>query len=208
MIYANGDSHTAGIGVPVKLTFSQIVADHLQCKLVNDAVVGSSNARILRTTKEFLSNHTPKLIVIGWSTWEREEWFYNGQYYDVNSSGHSNLPTELVNKYKKWVVDQTPNVVDQKSSQLHKEIYELHCLLKDKNIPHVFFNCMYNFFSVEDKKDWKYCYIDPYKNDSSYYWYLKNKGFTTDDWYHYKQDGHRAWANFLIDHINKYDIIH
>jgi hypothetical protein len=36
---------------------------------------------------------------------------------------------------------------------------------------------------------------------------LKNLGFATDKWYHYKKDGHYAWAKLLIEHIENHDII-
>ena len=85
MIYFNGDSHTYGIDLDPAQRFSNLVAQQFDRLLVNDAKVGASNTRIIRTTKQYLENNKPDLLVIGWTTWEREEWEYQGQYYDVNS---------------------------------------------------------------------------------------------------------------------------
>ena len=44
----------------------------------------------------------PDLVIIGWSTWEREEWLHEGTYYQVTASGTDDVPPELHSKYKKW----------------------------------------------------------------------------------------------------------
>jgi hypothetical protein len=107
------------------------------------------------------------------------------------------------------VIEQTPEKVQQKSQELHKQIYQLHQTLTEKNISHVFFNCMYNVFGItpEQELDWHNSYVYPYNNDYSYYWYLRNRGYVSDEWYHYRQDGHGAWAEFLIRYIKQHDII-
>jgi hypothetical protein len=209
ILYVNGDSHSAGVGVEENKSYAALLARHLNAQLVNQAIVGASNQHILRTTQDFLKTNHPDLVVIGWSTWEREEWEYKGNFYSINSSGHNNLPDELVDRYKHWVIEQTPELVKTKSQELHKQIYQLHQLLTEKGIPHAFFNCMYNVFGIvqDGELDWNNCYIYPYKNDYSYYWYLKNRGFSSDEWYHYQQDGHGAWAKFLIEYIDSHDII-
>jgi hypothetical protein len=207
ILYVNGDSHCYGSGVESNNTFAHHVATNFNSLLVNQAKSGASNQRIIRTTKEYLENNTPDLVLIGWSTWEREEWEYNGNYYNVNSSGHDSLPRELEESYKIWVTEQTSDLTDIKSQHWHQEIYKLHLDLQQKNIPHLFFNCMYNFFKINDYKDWNYNYVDPYNNDYSYYWFLKARGYDADDWYHFKADGHQAWGNFLIEYIENHDII-
>ena len=206
ILYVNGDSHSEAKGIDNK-SFAQLLAKHYNFTLQNQAQGGSSNDRILRTTKDFLKNNQPDLVVIGWSTWEREEWKYDNQYYDINSSGHNVLPTQLIEKYKQWVAQQTADTTDDKSRQLHEKIYNLHKVLEHRNIPHVFFNCMYNFFSIKQQYNWNNCFVDPYINESSYFWYLKNRGFQPDSWYHYNADGHCAWAEFLINYINSNKIL-
>ena len=100
IVYVNGDSHTYGIGVATHERFSDIVAQEFKQDTINDAKVGASNQSILRTTRQYLETHRPSLVLIGWSTWEREEWHYQDQYYNVNSSGHTGLPGELQKNIK------------------------------------------------------------------------------------------------------------
>jgi hypothetical protein len=203
MIYVNGDSHSIGLGVDPGKSFAGLVAQHFNLELVNHAKVGASNQRIIRTTREFLAQNKPTLVLIGWSTWEREEWQYQGQYYNVNSSGHSGLPEELKTRYKQWVAEQTVDTVDIKSQHWHQKIYQLHQELEDQNISHLFFNCMYNFFKIKEPLNWGNNYLGPYNNDSSYYWYLRNQEYDTDKWYHFDKDGHQAWADNLIKFIKE-----
>jgi hypothetical protein len=97
ILYVNGDSHSAGaeainsfafanddpqykyLGrVPhpdnLFVSYGNILAKNLSAELYCDAESDSSNDLIIRTTKHYLKNNRPDLIVIGWSTWEREEW--------------------------------------------------------------------------------------------------------------------------------------
>jgi hypothetical protein len=207
ILYVNGDSHSYGTGVDSIKTFAYHVANKFKLDLINQSKIGASNQHIIRTTYEYLKTNTPDLVLIGWTTWEREEWVHQEKYYDVNSSGHDGLPAELENRYKVWVTEQTSDTLDFKSQHWHTEIYNLHVDLQKKNIPHLFFNCMYNFFKIGNHIDWEHNFVEPYKNNYSYYWYLKNLGYITDNWYHYKEDGHYAWAKLLIEYIENHDII-
>lgn len=207
MIYVNGDSHSYGLDLDIADRYSSIVARHFNHECVNESHPGASNQRILRTAQEYLNVNQPDLVIIGWTTWEREEWLHNGQYFNVNSSGYDNLAPELESKYKEWVMYQNEDTLQLKSDYWHQKIWDFHQELKNKNIKHLFFNCMYNFFNVTNLQDWSNSFIGPYDNASSYYWHLKSQGFTTDEWYHYKQDGHAYWANVLIDYINKNNLL-
>lgn len=200
MIYFNGDSHTHGLGVDTGQRFSDLVSQHFNQSMFNDAKPRASNNRILRTSREYLNANTPDFVVIGWSTWEREEWEFQGNYYDVNSSGHDVLPVELREKYKHWVTHQNEDTLKIKSNIWHNAIYNFHLELLERNQPHLFFNCMYNFFDAVEQ-NWNDCHVDPYNTKNSYYWYLNELGYKTDAWYHYGADGHQAWAKVLIDRI-------
>ncbi len=35
----------------------------------------------------------------------------------------------------------------------------------------------------------------------------KNKGLCPDEWYHYEADGHKVWAEFLINYITENKLI-
>ena len=208
ILYVNGDSHSQGMGVHLHESYPVIVAKEFGLDIVNEAQTGASNARILRTSKEYLaSQQTPDLVIIGWSTWEREEWQYENTYFNVNSSGHDPLPKILEHSYKKWVIEQTPEILNKKSLHWHKEIFQFHKELLQKNIKHVFFNCMYNFFQIKDKLDWDINFIGPYDNDSSYYWWLTQQGYESDKWYHFRASGHQAWGDRLISYIKEHKLL-
>jgi hypothetical protein len=201
ILYANGDSHTHGIGVTTEENFASLVADRINYDCVNHAKIGASNAGILRTTRDFLKDNTPDLIMIGWSSWEREEWKHNGHYYNVNSSGHDVMPDQLQIRYKQWVTDQSQDLLTEKSKYWNSEIYQFHLELKQQRIKHLFFNTLYNFFGVDECHDWGHAFLGPYNNELSYYWYLKNQNFKPDEWYHFKSDAHSVWADRLIQEL-------
>ena len=202
LLYANGDSHTAP-----DFGYVNTVVQEFDCDLINQAQSGSSNASILRRTREYLEHATPDFIIIGWSTWEREEWYHNHRYYAVTASGTDSVPEELANRYKQWVIEQTSDRWSEKSAQWHEQIYSFHLELEQKNIRHLFFNCMYDFLRTKHTYNWNNAYVEPYDLDHSYYHYLKNKGLRPDEWYHYEADGHKVWAEFLIDYIREKKLI-
>ena len=211
MLYVNGDSHSAGHdagGIDASYGFhlSKFLKSGFHC----DATPGCSNETILRTTKEFLNHTKPEFIIIGWSTWEREEWLYNGQPVYVTSSGLDSVPHELQPKYKEWVIESVkPEQQKIKELKWHDEIYKLHCELNSISIPHLFFNCYSYFHYIKHwnlpKHDWTDSFINPYDQNHTYYYWLERKGFQPSNpkYYHYGSDAHRAWAEFLLPHVSK-----
>jgi len=98
ILYVNGDSHSLGqdAGGP-DFSYGKFIADALGAKFICNAESACDNGSIIRRTKLYLETHTPDFIVIGWSTWEREEWVYDNTTYYVTSSGHDVLPKPLQN---------------------------------------------------------------------------------------------------------------
>ena len=221
ILYVNGDSHSAAAEAVnphcfanddpnytylerkphpknLEASYGQLVADNLGYSLVCDAESASSNDRILRTTKTYLENNTPDLIIIGWSHWEREEWLYNDTYWQIVGSGiSSDWPGAIKDKHKEWVLSLD---YQSKLIEWHEKIWQLHLDLKD--IPHLFFNC-FKAFSISDQKDWGYSFINPYTYGFSYQEYLINCGFLTTAGQHFRADAHQAWANRLTKAINE-----
>lgn len=241
ILYVNGDSHSAGAEIANSYAFAeddplywalgrQAHPDNLKlsygCELANmlgailhcDAESASSNDRIIRTIWAQLQGvqglpvARPDLIIIGWSTWEREEWLHEGTYYQVTASGTDDVPPELSSKYKKWVIGQDHITREARMLHWHDRIYRLHKDLSQNEIPHLFFNTYSDFSAIRSKRitthnrttipeeqDWGGCYIDPYNPDLTYYnWCIQN-GFKTvnPNSYHFGHDAHCAWAEFL-----------
>jgi hypothetical protein len=226
-VYVNGDSHSAGAealnlhafaeddglyyGLGRKphpdnlaVSYGCNIANELHAILECDAESASSNDRILRTTWDRLQGiqgmptHKPDLVIIGWSTWEREEWWHEGKDYQVTASGTDDVPPALKDRY---------NIINKKLIDIHERIATLHTALEDASIPHLFFNAFQSFNNIKNLKhlgaepiDWNGCYIGPYDEDLTYYNWLKARGFQTanEHSYHFRADAHRAWADFLL----------
>lgn len=208
ILYVNGDSHSSGaeLSNPSK-AWPQLLADRLGCVLINESKSGASNSRIMRVASTSLvHSNRNTLAIIGWTSWEREEWLHNNQYYDVNSGGHDVLPNELQSRYKQWVTEQGPDQQALKSRNTHSQIHRLHRSLNDRHIQHLFFNAVMPFqHNLLDpvQKDWGKNYLGPYDNDLSYYWYLKKQGFKSTKYNHYAEDAQAVWADVLYNHIKQ-----
>jgi hypothetical protein len=155
ILYVNGDSHSAGAEAVnphcfaeddrmywrlgrqphpenLQASYGCIIANELGAVMDCDAESAASNDRIMRTTREYLSKHTPDLVIIGWSTWEREEWLLDGIYHQITASGTDTVPAELQDRYKNWVIEQDHVARERKLLVWHDRIYQLHLDLDSK----------------------------------------------------------------------------
>lgn len=224
ILYVNGDSHSAGAEAVNPHCFAEddplyralgrrphpdnerasygcLIANELGAILHCDAESASSNSRIIRTTRDYINNEgRPDMIIIGWSTWEREEWLLDNRYWQVNAGGVGHdWPEEIKERYKKYVVQIDWNRYEQ---QAHDEIFAFHNELTKLEIPHLFFNC-YSDFQNQVMQDWNGCYIEPYDPDMTYWQWLTNNGFESNQSYHFRADAHRKWAEFLLPHLTR-----
>ena len=83
ILYTNGCSFTWGDELSNRNSrFASLLANKLNCKLVDGSMNGSSNERILRTTFDYLQDPKTDLenliVVIGWSGISRTEIYSNG----------------------------------------------------------------------------------------------------------------------------------
>ena len=229
MLYVNGDSHTAGAEAvnshafaeddpelfylgraphPENLAVSwgKLLSLALNTGFRCDAESASSNSRIIRTTREWLfgngAGHHNQLVIIQWSTWEREEWLHNGVYYQLGSSGTDHVPLELMQQYREFVVNSDWKT---KTEQAHEQIWQFHQELKKQKIPHIFFNGNNDFSSIKKPKKWGTNYIGPYDPTLTYDAIIRSKGIDTvmpESW-HFGRDGHSAFNRFILDYIIK-----
>lgn len=212
LLYVNGDSNSNGAEIKnLEHSWPAILAKRLNFKLVNEAKSGTSNPRILRTSSNTIA-HSDKntFVIIGWTSWEREEWLHHGQYYDVNAGGHDTLPQDLEERYKQWVIKQGPEEQSIKSQQMHQQIHRLHRSLLDRRIPHLFFNALMPFqHNLLDptRLEWHKNYLDPYDNNLTYYRYLINLGFNPTKHNHHLESAQQAWADFLYDYITQKELV-
>jgi hypothetical protein len=233
ILYVNGDSHAAaaecvnphawaeddvffyGLGRRPhpdneRASFGCELANWLNAILLCDAQAGGSNDRIMRTTQEWIANNEVNLhdtlIVIQWSTWEREEWLHNNIWWQVNASGIDDVPQELQEKYRNFIIGIDWGLATQ---QAHNKIWQFHQELKDQNITHLFLNGNNHFEQIADRKDWGSSYLAPYDPAQTYNSILRNKGFATvnpNSW-HFGPDAHCFWAEYLLQYITDNQLI-
>jgi hypothetical protein len=227
ILYVNGDSHTAAAEAVTPYAFAEddgqyfymgraahpdnlqvswgkLVSMTLQAGFHCAAESASSNSRILRTTQEWIKQKPlvtdDVLMIIQWSTWEREEWLHKGIYYQVGSSGIDDVPQELQEKYKHFVIGTDWKT---KTEQAHREIWELHQELTEQGIRHIFFNGNNDFDAITDQKDWGVNYISPYDPTQTYDAIIRSTGIETvmpNSW-HFGRDGHSSFARFILNYI-------
>jgi hypothetical protein len=226
ILYVNGDSHTAAAEAvtphafaeddsqyfylgraphPANLAVSwgRRLADTLKMGLNCQAQAGGSNARIMRTTREHLFRPDvipgQYFVIIQWSTWERQEWFFEDVWHQVGASGTDGVPEVLRERYRQFVsaIDWRACVHDQ-----HAHIWDFHQELQDHGIRHVFFNGNNDFSLIKHQKPWGLNYIGPYDSKSTYSAWLQRQGFQTvapDSW-HFGPEAHTAWARFVLQY--------
>ena len=227
-LYVNGDSHAAAaeaVNAHVfaeddskyfylgraphpenfKVSWARQLASTFKSALYCDAEAASSNQRILRTSRAWLevnkSQLSEVLVIIQWSTWERQEWQdTDGTYYQVNASGIDDVPTQWQERYKKFIADV--NWEDCRN-HWHDEIWQFHCELETKKVKHVFFNGNTSFKGILNQHIWGNSYIDPYSESQTYDQILKNNGIDTvgpASW-HFGKDGHSFWHKFMLQYV-------
>ena len=189
----------------LRVSFGCELANQLGAILICDAQAGCSNDRIIRTTRSWIENNQTVLndtfLVLQWTTWEREEWLHEGQYYQVGASGTDSIPLALQEKYRHYIVGLDWN---EKIRQAHDQIWQFHLELVEQNIRHVMFNGNTDFKQSQNRMYWNNTYIKPYDPKYTYDRVLRNNGFQTVNpasW-HFGADAHCFWANYLLQYIN------
>ena len=228
ILYVNGDSHAAAAEAANPYVFAEddpdlyhlgrtphpdnlavswgrVLSDSMAATLVCDAESASSNDRILRTTKAWIDqnrDHWPDtMMIIQWSTWERQEWLIQSTWYQVNASGIDYVPDGHQEKYRQFIIDINWEACTQ---EWHQQIWQFHQYLLGIGIRHVFFNGNSHFAAVRDRQNWESNYLDPYDPSSTFEEILAKKGFqhvSSNSW-HFGPDAHCFWAGYMLKYIN------
>ena len=216
ILYVNGDSHSVGHdavdpGPNPEHSYGKLLADKLEYEFVCNAEAGCSNDSIIERTLKYLESNSPDFVIIGWSTWERETWYWNQQPYNFTSSGTDPVHPMLQDVYKEWVIQSTSQVEQrQRERDSHIKIYLLHKVLSSKNIKHLFFNSYNFFFYTLQYNEPMYAwgdnnknFIHPYDMKMTYYFWLEAQGYRPKNpkHFHYGADAHSAWADFLLPKV-------
>ena len=229
-IYFNGDSNTIGTELinPEVEAFHTILSSLLNAaSFRNDALAGASNSRIMRTTEQYLfdcknKQEFPDMIIIGWSSMEREDWYYKSAYRSLNSFG-LNMDTAKehdIDRYNYWKQhywqDKSKANSNRRAMSIHfnNSIFNLHSELTELKIPHVFFNALTSFsYDFNDDTDhpyefdWGTSFIEPYNQDACMVEWAQSKGHIPTEWLHFDKEAHKEFADLLFGYIKDNNII-
>lgn len=211
MLYTNGDSFTFGTGIQSNKAWPALLAKNLGYELVNDALPGGSNYRIVRTTIDFLSRHKPNLVIIAWSSYLRTEW-----------PSHSLIPQQASNleyndrpiiqvqpnylKYQKGDIDSVDKFYRNISQEWLMDNYLnqvllLQSFLKCSKIQHVFVNALDNFdqdFYRRPKSKLVTGEFLGWPNQCFNQWFDASQRLPDG---HLNEQGHLRLAEMLLDHV-------
>ena len=206
MIYVNGDSHSAGAELingycfaaddrryvawgsrahpdAIPHTYGYTIAQALNQPFFLEAESASSNTRILRTTRKFVDETKDKsklFVIIGWTSWDREEWEYLDGYMQITASGTDSVPESMQEEYKEWVIKQTPEEIYRKRQLWKEKISQFSKELDEQNIKHIFFRT------------------------HEYRRYLNEQGYqTVNGGQHFGIDAHTAWYKYLLPKVQE-----
>lgn len=220
--YFNGDSNTAGTELdnPQNESIAACVAHAFGAQYLNHSVPGAGCDQILASTRAYINfckntRQWPDFVMIGWTDWNRQDYFYSGNTYSINS-----LKLQYPEKVDSARVDHFDSIKSNTSYNAamavyyNNAIYNLHQELNYYKIFHLFFNAteslnQYSINSVDLdplKFDWKNCYYEPYVREHAFRSYCENKKYPhiTPGFYHYQAHAHAEWAELLCDHIRCY----
>lgn len=219
-LWVNGDSHTAGTYSPTNVAtpFAQQIANHFNLDYTNIALAGGSNQRIIRTTIEALPSLSPQdtFILIGWSSWERTEWYWDNQWHQICGDPGYNIPEYYQQRWQAnadyYSQQFTDKSADQelwmRSKYQENAIFSFHHLLNNLGYKFLFFLGCANSFRWEShgattsKLPWlpgSWAH-DPYIEEGFSY-ACEKCGFARDHFWHYGQSAHDMYAQELIKHI-------
>ena len=228
ILYVNGDSHSAAAEAVnihafaeddpqyfylgraphpdnLSVSWGKLLSLTLRAGLHCAAESASSNARILRTTREWLATRQDLdelLVIIQWSTWEREEWYDEKfkQYFQVNASGQDMVPQELQEKYRQYIMGID---WEWKTQEAHDQIWQFHKELEAQGIKHIFFNGNTDFSKIKDQKVWDMCYVAPYEPTMTFDAIVRKQGIETvaPNSYHFGRDAHSFFNRFMLQYI-------
>ena len=104
-ILFNGDSNMSGEELTNRdQCMASVIAGHFDAAVTNLAVSGASNDLIYNSTLEYLkTNPAPDLVVIGWTEHGREQWYFDGEFHEINQLDvGQRIPEQFRRRYQFW----------------------------------------------------------------------------------------------------------
>lgn len=216
-IYVNGDSYSETH--KEFSVYSDFLGQHFQCPVVNHAIAGSCNDRILRSSlNHLLTTDKKPLVVVGWSFITREEiWLDNVSSYQhrIKDYHGSQFVTSDWIDMRQMSLQERDTIIDQ---HINKQVVHFYTklllftnFLEKLAIP-------YLMFSAANNRDWRKLNITSLSNVPLYQHIVNNSRILpfnsfcfrtfaeqnqieTLATYHFLESGHRIFSKYLYDLI-------
>lgn len=207
ILYCNGDSWAYGEELEnTDDSFVNVVAKNYKLPVINSALPGGSNQRIIRTTIEDVSRlliqGKKPFVLIAWTLPHRFELYSADKkefvtFSNPNSSADEQLSNAI---WSKWSSNKTDVV------NFLTQVISLQSFLKQNNIPYFMTNVFKIVYELLDDEEIK---LYQSQIDTNFYMYnLPLKVLLTPyiniKWglEHPLEEGHLIIAKFLIEHLN------
>ena len=136
ILYTNGCSFTWGDELSNRNSrYASLLANKLNCELVDNSMCGASNERILRTTLDYLQDPKTDLenliVVIGWSGISRTEIYDNG--WDTITPTMMGTDKRAI-EYYQWIQSE-----QQDNLKFYNQVLLLQLWLEKHNVKYFMF---------------------------------------------------------------------
>lgn len=201
----------------------------------NHATGGGSNDRIFRTTIEYIRGLSPEqcaqtLIVIGWTVVDRREIYLNhdnnwhrwntNETFSVTLTKPHTLDAHLIHMLDDHHKDYITTLFSKHERYMSyfNLSFALSKILQAMNIRHLFFNALplhWNIFADSDFCQMYEPQLAWQDNDNQNFLphrdnmnnFVAVKQFNRGPGHHPLADGHRAWAEYIYEHLINRNII-
>jgi hypothetical protein len=196
-------------------------------QLTNLAAGGGSNARIVRTTIDYVMSLTPEqcqetMIVIGWTVSERDEICIGKDWQRWNATQPFATTVDRLTCGDESLIEKISRIHEDYILYLHsdygsvkqyfQQVYLLSNLLENLGIKYFFFNALpawwqagnlaFNvdvFEEFEDQLVWHENSRYMLSNDDTMYKFINDNNWPVATHMHPLTKGHLAWANYLYE---------
>jgi hypothetical protein len=232
LIYENGEEFGPTSDYRNIFNWGGLLSQKINAGLyINSALGGSSNDKIIRETVDFVLSYPKEniknlFVVIGWTASDRKEIYVNKtKTFEIFNSTrlfsetlfpNSKLTAQDIKKYDQYHQLYIENVFDYYECIKRKtfQIYSLSNILENLGIKYFFFNSIQNIHESYDINETN-------KFDSFFNWYDNNKNIFSDitmqeyildygcplaKYRHPLIDGHKIWADFIMEKIKERNI--
>jgi len=183
-------------------------------KIVNEAIRGSGNDRIFRTTMEWTSKYLQNnnaedlFVAIGWSSPERIEYRINNSWINILPQFPPIDKLQNVVELHNFHVNEIMNDQREYTASINYML-ALQSWFKINSISYIFFNALHMYWPDIKEIEILRKYIDTnnyYKFDNKdFCMFTYCKKYPSGPRQHPLEEGHQSWANILYERIIRND---